>query len=108
MEKVTNPTVKQLAQGKKFNAKQMSAKAGDLLPKHTASIESVLIIMEGECILSIDGTDHTLKQGDSFIVPSAIKHQIKLSPCLDRKSTRLNSSHVAMSYAVFCLKKKKT
>src|SRR5690625_4513721 len=25
----------------------------------------------------------------------------------DRKSTRLNSSHVAMSYAVFCLKKKK-
>src|SRR5690625_6961281 len=30
------------------------------------------------------------------------------SPLLrDRKSTRLNSSHVAISYAVFCLKKKK-
>src|SRR5690606_41932501 len=28
--------------------------------------------------------------------------------CLDRKSTRLNSSHVKISYAVFCLKKKKT
>src|SRR5256885_11879004 len=26
---------------------------------------------------------------------------------LDRKSTRLNSSHVVISYAVFCLKKKK-
>src|SRR5436305_8856075 len=26
----------------------------------------------------------------------------------DRKSTRLNSSHVRMSYAVFCLKKKKS
>src|SRR5690625_5764890 len=26
---------------------------------------------------------------------------------LDRKSTRLNSSHVAISYSVFCLKKKK-
>src|SRR5215467_15469694 len=26
---------------------------------------------------------------------------------LDRKSTRLNSSHLVMSYAVFCLKKKK-
>src|SRR5690554_7654443 len=26
----------------------------------------------------------------------------------DRKSTRLNSSHVRISYAVFCLKKKKT
>src|SRR5690606_40895679 len=27
---------------------------------------------------------------------------------IDRKSTRLNSSHVKISYAVFCLKKKKT
>src|SRR5690625_6199010 len=29
-----------------------------------------------------------------------------LRPRPDRKSTRLNSSHVAISYAVFCLKKK--
>src|SRR5207249_10989177 len=28
-------------------------------------------------------------------------------PHRDRKSTRLNSSHVSISYAVFCLKKKK-
>src|SRR5207253_7670339 len=28
-------------------------------------------------------------------------------PFSDRKSTRLNSSHVAISYAVFCLKKKR-
>src|SRR5207244_6142836 len=28
--------------------------------------------------------------------------------CVDRKSTRLNSSHQIISYAVFCLKKKKT
>src|SRR6202521_2998002 len=33
--------------------------------------------------------------------------QPKLSPSLlDRKSTRLNSSHLRISYAVFCLKKK--
>src|SRR5437773_8833302 len=29
-------------------------------------------------------------------------------PGKDRKSTRLNSSHITISYAVFCLKKKKT
>src|SRR5690349_23272933 len=29
------------------------------------------------------------------------------APVSDRKSTRLNSSHVEISYAVFCLKKKK-
>src|SRR5215510_15435120 len=31
----------------------------------------------------------------------------RVSDAADRKSTRLNSSHVAISYAVFCLKKKK-
>src|SRR5258707_9431119 len=31
----------------------------------------------------------------------------RLGDCLDRKSTRLNSSHANISYAVFCLKKKK-
>src|SRR5207249_9983798 len=30
-----------------------------------------------------------------------------LASAIDRKSTRLNSSHVSISYAVFCLKKKK-
>src|SRR5437667_5030113 len=29
------------------------------------------------------------------------------APIQDRKSTRLNSSHITISYAVFCLKKKK-
>src|SRR5687768_18243623 len=32
----------------------------------------------------------------------------RTSECRDRKSTRLNSSHGYISYAVFCLKKKKT
>src|SRR2546421_2801545 len=33
---------------------------------------------------------------------------VRPTPMLDRKSTRLNSSHDQISYAVFCLKKKKT
>src|SRR5437773_5973331 len=31
----------------------------------------------------------------------------RLAESVDRKSTRLNSSHITISYAVFCLKKKK-
>src|SRR5690554_7684676 len=34
-------------------------------------------------------------------------HWTSATPTSDRKSTRLNSSHVRISYAVFCLKKKK-
>src|SRR3712207_8203813 len=33
---------------------------------------------------------------------------LMLDDVVDRKSTRLNSSHANISYAVFCLKKKKT
>src|SRR5690242_21143606 len=40
--------------------------------------------------------------------PEPLQHQkIRGSDDQDRKSTRLNSSHMSISYAVFCLKKKK-
>src|SRR3989442_4040684 len=39
---------------------------------------------------------------------SPTRSQTKGSELRDRKSTRLNSSHVRISYAVFCLKKKRT
>src|SRR5437660_4051377 len=42
--------------------------------------------------------------GDGATPISELHHPVVL---VDRKSTRLNSSHVAISYAVFCLKKKK-
>ncbi len=77
MKTVTKPTVKQLAKGEKFQAKQMEAKAGDLLPKHLATIESVLVVLMGECVLTLAGTEHSLRQGDSFIVPPKIEHQIR-------------------------------
>src|SRR5690349_22053852 len=52
--------------------------------------------------------------GERRVVEGARRHQAgalhglaDLGVLLDRKSTRLNSSHVEISYAVFCLKKKK-
>src|SRR3712207_7442638 len=45
--------------------------------------------------------DYQLTEGDKITIS---KH--KRNDTLDRKSTRLNSSHANISYAVFCLKKK--
>src|SRR5256885_9729115 len=42
-----------------------------------------------------------------FPLVSCLVISIFVSLILDRKSTRLNSSHLVISYAVFCLKKKK-
>src|SRR5256885_3219597 len=42
------------------------------------------------------------------ITATRTRRRRTFSPCWgDRKSTRLNSSHLVISYAVFCLKKKK-
>src|SRR2546426_6704655 len=49
--------------------------------------------------------EQAIKAGDtSQIDRAAVKTDMS---ALDRKSTRLNSSHLVISYAVFCLKKKK-
>src|SRR5690625_6967953 len=45
----------------------------------------------------------TSRKGSPSVYFSVPLHRVLI---LDRKSTRLNSSHVAISYAVFCLKKK--
>src|SRR2546430_5734626 len=46
--------------------------------------------------------------GDYAILNNVQKVMPELGIPRDRKSTRLNSSHSQISYAVFCLKKKKT
>src|SRR2546430_7887307 len=43
-----------------------------------------------------------------WIVRKGKSNETLFGDLLDRKSTRLNSSHSQISYAVFCLKKKKT
>src|SRR5690625_5950200 len=52
------------------------------------------------------GVVHLLDVLGSSSTPDEPVVTIMRDPVIDRKSTRLNSSHVAISYAVFCLKKK--
>src|SRR3712207_7657904 len=51
------------------------------------------------------GTGKTLL-GCEFVTAASSRGESSLFFSLDRKSTRLNSSHANISYAVFCLKKK--
>src|SRR5438477_10551113 len=51
-------------------------------------------------VVDLDGVRQAVLRGDGAPIHSMDN--------ADRKSTRLNSSHMSISYAVFCLKKKKT
>src|SRR5256885_10032052 len=61
----------------------------------------------------LDGVPQDVRQAARSAAEAEGKQGFKLTlkmPCYlpDRKSTRLNSSHLVISYAVFCLKKKKS
>src|SRR5438552_14442848 len=66
---------------------------------YTLSLHDALPICPGEAIM---------RQGEWGGNTFYIAVDGSLDVFIDRKSTRLNSSHQIISYAVFCLKKKKT
>src|SRR5256885_12312447 len=55
----------------------------------------------------VAGLRHDLRRGPASLRRIVVGVRAPV-PGTDRKSTRLNSSHLVISYAVFCLKKKKT
>src|SRR5439155_26088994 len=67
----------------------------ELLPDQIANR-----LFEAERLLDVPGSV-------ALVDPDLVELDHRRSTRSDRKSTRLNSSHVAISYAVFCLKKKK-
>src|SRR5690625_7546075 len=56
--------------------------------------------------LSLRHNSRIFQHASPLTILNTLCHERRLQDVvLDRKSTRLNSSHVAISYAVFCLKK---
>src|SRR3712207_7971399 len=79
---------------------------------YTLSLHDALPISEGrEGIVRAPGLeepDHGLFRRDFQVGHHALPRcRVGVREVEDRKSTRLNSSHANISYAVFCLKKKK-
>lgn len=69
-----------LKEGSLFETKQMEGTSGEAFPRHRASIESVLVVIEGRCVIRFPDTDHVLEAGDSFIVPPDEWHQVVGDP----------------------------
>src|SRR5207245_1062539 len=67
-------------------------------PSHITGMHSHYRCKDGSTF-PFESTRHVLRSGDTYIIAA-------ISRDIDRKSTRLNSSHGSISYAVFCLKKK--
>src|SRR5690606_41961485 len=71
-------------------------RSSDLFPRHRLAV--------GERLE--DAAHHRFHRREHVLLGDEAHLQVELVELSDRKSTRLNSSHVKTSYAVFCLKKK--
>src|SRR3712207_7806436 len=72
---------------------------------YTLSLHDALPICPAD---RASGIDATSPPREDYRARFAARVRVPARPERDRKSTRLNSSHANISYAVFCLKKKKT
>ena len=69
-----------LNEGEALVTKRMEGTDGTAFPRHTASLESALVILEGSCTITFPDATHELRAGDTFIVPADQVHHIVGTP----------------------------
>lgn len=69
-----------LKDGDVLMTKRMEGSEGTAFPKHTASHESALVMLEGACTITFPDAVHDLHVGDTFIVPADKVHQVVATP----------------------------
>src|SRR2546422_6782067 len=78
---------------------------------YTLSLHDALPIFRGDALAPFPRMAFGHRDHERLVVQRLGRYAgiiVRQRPRRDRKSTRLNSSHGYISYAVFCLKKKKT
>ena len=69
-----------LKDGAVLMTKRMEGTDGTAFPKHTASLESALVVLAGVCTITFPDAVHELRAGDTFIVPANEPHQVVGKP----------------------------
>src|SRR2546426_4449417 len=86
-------------------AKLIDQRSGGAISFHVASLYPTLYRLERRGLIAGKWVERSGSRRRRFYRLTAAGQ--KVLDAEDRKSTRLNSSHLVISYAVFCLKKKK-
>src|SRR5690625_747889 len=76
------------------------------VPLPQLTVEGTVIDHDGEPLIGVNIQVKGSTKGTATDFDGRFALEDVEQDAVDRKSTRLNSSHVAISYAVFCLKKK--
>ena len=63
--------------GDKITVAHVRVKANSPLPEHAHPHEQVMNLIEGEFLFIVDGVEHQMKAGESFVIPSNTPHSAK-------------------------------
>lgn len=78
MEVIDKPELAILQMGNSINVLQIEGKAGMRMPHHYCTEEAVIVVKEGQAMLTMPGRNQLLCQGDTFIIPAKKEHTLKI------------------------------
>ena len=67
----------QIMHGDKITVAHVRVKANSPLPEHSHPHEQVMNLIEGEFLFTVDGVEHHMRAGESFVIPSNTPHSAK-------------------------------
>tara|TARA_R110002051_G_scaffold325857_1_gene432298 strand:+ start:25647 stop:25940 length:294 start_codon:yes stop_codon:yes gene_type:complete len=78
MEVINKPELTILQLGNSIKVVQIEGKAGMRMPHHYCTEEAVIVVKEGQAMLTMPGHSKLLCEGDTFIIPAKKEHTLKI------------------------------
>lgn len=75
---MNKPEMIPLTVGETIKVLSVNADAGSQMPLHYSTEEAVIIVQEGEAVLGMEGKEHVLTAGTSFLIPARARHTLRI------------------------------
>lgn len=78
METLTKPEMTVSQKGDKYKVLNVTGAKGAQMPAHISTKEAVVVVLQGEAVLKLQGKEIRLKTNDSAIIPAKAPHTLDI------------------------------
>lgn len=79
METLVKPQLRPVQVGEQFKTLEVTAEAGAVMPSHYCTSDAVVVVLEGEATLVMEGGNTPLVAGTSFLIPVGKPHTLNVT-----------------------------
>lgn len=94
MKTVSKPELTRLRTGETNKVLQVTGGAGNSMPLHRSTREAMVIVLEGNAVLTLDEKENLLEQGSSFIIPAGRNHTLAIKTNFKALVVMANDSEI--------------